>query len=59
MMKNMKMAMFILVIILMFFYKNTSSIKIGYDKYDTLDCFYSLVDKNIPKKYLASDSLVF
>ncbi|EPS4549119.1 hypothetical protein ACVEVU_002284 [Morganella morganii] len=41
------------------FYKNTSSIKIGYDKYDTLDCFYSLVDKNIPKKYLASDSLVF
>ncbi len=37
------------------FYKNTSAIKIGYEKYDTLDCFYSLVDKKIPKKYLTNN----
>ncbi|VXA88424.1 conserved hypothetical protein [Aeromonas veronii] len=41
------------------FYKNTSSIKIGYVKHDRLDCFYSLVDKNIPKRYLAEASQLF
>jgi len=36
------------------FYKNTSSIKIGYYRDDELSCFYSLVDSNIPKKYLTN-----
>lgn len=37
------------------FYKNTTSIKIGcHDKDDELNYFYSLVDCNIPKKYLAN-----
>ncbi len=36
------------------FYKNTTSIKIGYNKNDELNCFYSLVDSSWPKKYLLS-----
>lgn len=34
------------------FYKNSSSIKIGYNKFADLDCFLSLADKNKKKKYL-------
>ena len=36
------------------FYKNTTSIKIGYHRDDELSCFYSLVDSKIPKKYLTN-----
>ncbi|CAI8957082.1 DUF2326 domain-containing protein [Pseudomonas chlororaphis] len=35
-----------------FFYKNTSSIKIGTDKAVDINCFYSLFDGALPKKYL-------
>lgn len=41
------------------FYKNTSAIKIGCLQHDRLECFYSLVDKNISKKYLAEASQLF
>lgn len=34
------------------FYKNTTSLKIGYNKLAQIDCFISLSDKKIPKKYL-------
>lgn len=34
------------------FYNNTTSIKIGYDCFATLGCFYSLMDHTVPKKYL-------
>jgi hypothetical protein len=34
------------------FIKNTSTIKIGTDLIKGLDCFYSLCDKNLAKKYL-------
>lgn len=34
------------------FYKNSTSIKIGYDKFAEFDCFLSLTDKNKDKKYL-------
>lgn len=35
-----------------FFYKNTSSIKIGMDAQIDMNCFYSLVDGIKPKRYL-------
>lgn len=35
-----------------FFYKNTSSIKIGLENQVDIDCFYSLFDKMKPKMYL-------
>jgi hypothetical protein len=38
------------------FIKNTSSIKIGTDLIQGLDCFYSLCDKNIAKKYLRANT---
>ncbi|EPN3981392.1 hypothetical protein [Vibrio parahaemolyticus] len=34
------------------FYKNNSSLKIGYDKLAKIDCLISLADKITPKKYL-------
>lgn len=34
------------------FYKNSSSIKIGYTRNAEIECFLSLVDQNSPKKYL-------
>ncbi|EGR0392111.1 hypothetical protein OC506_03740 [Vibrio vulnificus] len=34
------------------FYKNNSSLKIGYDKTADIDCLISLADKVTPKKYL-------
>ncbi|MFM2480350.1 hypothetical protein [Celerinatantimonas sp. YJH-8] len=34
------------------FFKNTNSIKIGYDQISDINCFLSLTDKNKPKKYL-------
>ncbi|MBF4987597.1 hypothetical protein [Methylophilus sp. 14] len=34
------------------FIKNTSTVKIGTELQQNLDCFYSLCDKKIPKKYL-------
>ncbi|WP_300173807.1 hypothetical protein [uncultured Aliivibrio sp.] len=34
------------------FYKNNSSLKIGYDKIAGVDCLISLADKVTPKKYL-------
>lgn len=34
------------------FYKNNSSLKIGYDKLAGIDCLISLADKISPKKYL-------
>lgn len=37
-----------------FFYKNTSAVKIGYDRLAQLSCIYSLVDSSIPKKYLTN-----
>jgi len=36
------------------FYKNTTSIKIGYDRVADIGCFYSLFDGSIPKMYLKS-----
>ena len=36
------------------FYKNTTSIKIGYDKSARIECFYSLFDSSMPKKYLTT-----
>lgn len=36
-----------------FFYKNTSAIKIGYDKPVDIDCFYALFDNVRPKRYLS------
>lgn len=35
-----------------FFFKNTSSIKIGTDEVVGIDCFYSLFDGGLPKRYL-------
>lgn len=37
-----------------FFYKNSTSIKIGYDRVAQLNCIYSLFDNSIPKKYLTA-----
>ncbi|WP_244899704.1 hypothetical protein [Shewanella japonica] len=34
------------------FFRNSSSIKIGYDRVAGVECFLSLTDKNHPKKYL-------
>jgi hypothetical protein len=34
------------------FFKNTTSIKIGYDSFADIACFYSLVDSEKPKEYL-------
>lgn len=36
------------------FYKNTTSIKIGYDRLAGIECFYSLFDSSTPKKYLTT-----
>lgn len=38
-----------------FFFKNTSSIKIGTDAVVDIDCFYSLFDGSLPKRYLRSN----
>lgn len=38
------------------FYKNTCSLKIGYDKSAELQCFLSLADKTQPKKYLVDST---
>lgn len=38
------------------FIKNTSTIKIGTDLIQGLDCFYSLCDKNLAKKYLRANN---
>lgn len=38
------------------FFKNSSSIKIGYDRIAGVECFLSLVDKSYPKKYLLNKS---
>lgn len=35
-----------------FFFKNTSSIKIGFDAPVNIECFYSLFDGTVPKHYL-------
>lgn len=35
------------------FYKNTTSIKIGYSELVDIDCFYSLCDATLPKRYLS------
>jgi len=35
-----------------FFYKNSSSIKIGMDGFVDLECFYSLFDRTLSKRYL-------
>lgn len=35
-----------------FFYKNSTSIKIGYDAPFGIECFYSLLDSKYPKRYL-------
>lgn len=35
-----------------FFYKNTTSIKIGCDSQIGIECFYSLFDSRLPKRYL-------
>ncbi|MNI72019.1 hypothetical protein D3C73_1279350 [compost metagenome] len=35
-----------------FFYKNSSSVKIGSDKFVDLECFYSLFDRTLSKRYL-------
>lgn len=40
------------------FYKNSNSLKIGYDRFAELECFLSLADKTIPKKYLSDPNLV-
>lgn len=38
-----------------FFYKNGSSIKIGYNGEVDIECFYSFFDSARPKKYIAQD----
>lgn len=35
-----------------FFYKNSSSVKIGIDKFVDIECFYAFLDKTIAKKYI-------
>ncbi|PJL16246.1 hypothetical protein B9Y66_05490 [Stenotrophomonas maltophilia] len=35
-----------------FFYSNHSSIKVGMDELVTMDCFYALFDKSLPKRFL-------
>jgi len=34
------------------FYRNSTSLKIGYDRPAEIQCFLSLIDKTIPKKFL-------
>lgn len=34
------------------FFKNSTSLKIGYDRIAKLECFFSLIDNSLPKKYL-------
>ncbi|HHG3472003.1 hypothetical protein HYN47_15540 [Vibrio parahaemolyticus] len=40
------------------FFKNSSSLKVGYDKFAELQCFLALADKNYPKKYLLDSNLI-
>ncbi|MEZ9495682.1 hypothetical protein AB4170_25345 [Vibrio splendidus] len=40
------------------FFKNSSTLKVGYDRFAELDCFLSLADKNVDKKYLLDSALI-